>query len=151
MISLRHNHKKIETLKSKERDALYAENPIGDDDWFYKDSDSLCFEAVYFNPDSTAGGQYVIMTLPYELISDAVEQTNSPEEFFAFLEDRASNTELVDITDGGFRSAMESYKERPADFVGRSAAVMMSLIKAVASEVDDPVLNAYIEEIEEVK
>lgn len=62
-----------EVVQQEKLDAFYAENPIGDDDWFYNHPDSMTFEAVYFNPDSTAGGQYVIMTLPYELISDAVE------------------------------------------------------------------------------
>lgn len=159
MISLHQNRMKIEVPKVQEdehmrrvgRDVLYAENPIGDDDWFYKHPDSMCFEAVYFNPDSTDGGQYVIMTLPYELISDAAERTDSAETFFAFLEERASSTELVDITDGNFRAVMESYKGRPADFIGRSAAVMLSLIKTVASEVDDPVLTACIKEIEAEK
>ncbi len=128
-----HFRKELENA-SGERDVLYAENPIGDDDWFYKRPDSMCFEAVYFNPDSTDGGQYVIMTLPYELISDAAERTNSSEAFFAFLEERASRTELVDITDGNFRAVMDSYKRRPADFIGRSAAVMLSLIKTVAKK-----------------
>ena len=135
-----------EVVQQEKLDAFYAENPIGDDDWFYNHPDSMTFEAVYFNPDSTAGGQYVIMTLPYELISDAVEQTNDTEAFFEYLEERASYTELVDITDKDFRATMESYKSRPADFVGRSDNVMTSLIKTVASEVEDPVLNAYIEE-----
>ena len=107
----------------------------------------MTFEAVYFNPDSNAGGQYVVMTLPYELISDAVEQTNDRESFFEFLEERASHTELVDITDEDFRATMESYKSRPADFIGRSDGVMTSLITTVAKEVvDDPVLSSYIEE-----
>ena len=55
------------------------------------------FEAVYFNPDSNAGGQYVIMTLPYELISDAVEQTNDRESFFEFLALRLQQLEFVQI------------------------------------------------------
>ena len=135
-----------EVVNKEKLDALYAENPIGDDDWFYHHPDSMTFEAVYFNPDSTAGGQYVIMTLPYELISDAVEQTNDTQSFFEFLEERASHTELVDITDEDFRATMESYKSRPADFVGRSDEVMDTLIKTVAKEVDDPVLSSYIEE-----
>ena len=101
----------------------------------------MTFEAVYFNPDSAAGGQYVIMTLPYELISDAVEQTNDTQSFFEYLEERASHTELVDITDEDFRATMESYKNRTADFVGRSDEVMTSLIQTVAKEVDDPVLS----------
>ncbi len=159
MISLLHNRKKIEVpkvqederMRRAERDVLYAENPIGDDDWFYKRPDAMCFEAVYFNPDSTDGGQYVIMTLPYELISDAAERTDSAETFFAFLEERASRTELVDITDGNFCAVMDSYKRHPADFIGRSAAVMLSLIKTVASEVEDPVLAAFIKEIESEK
>lgn len=135
-----------EVVNKEKLDALYAENPIGDDDWFYHHPDSMTFEAVYFNPDSTAGGQYVIMTLPYELISDAVEQTNDTQSFFEFLEERASHTELVDITDEDFRATMESYKSRPADFIGRSNEVMDTLIKTVAKEVDDPVLTSYIEE-----
>lgn len=135
-----------DVVNKEKLDALYAENPIGDDDWFYHHPDSMTFEAVYFNPDSTAGGQYVIMTFPYELISDAVEQTNDTQSFFEFLEERASHTELVDITDEDFRATMESYKSRPADFVGRSGEVMDTLIKTVAKEVEDPVLSSYIEE-----
>lgn len=135
-----------DVVTKEKLDALYAENPIGNDDWFYHHPDRMSFEAVYFNPDSNAGGQYVIMTLPYELISDAVEQTNSTQDFFAFLEERASYTELVDITDEDFRATMESYKSRPADFIGRSDEVMDTLIKTVAKEVDDPVLTSYIEE-----
>ncbi len=135
-----------DVVQKEKLDALYAENPIGNDDWFYHHPDSMTFEAVYFNPDSNAGGQYVIMTLPYELISDAVEQTNDAQSFFEFLEERASHTELVDITDEDFRATMESYKNRTADFVGRSDEVMTSLITNVAKEVDDPVLSSYIEE-----
>ena len=135
-----------DVVAKEKLDALYAENPIGDDDWFYNHPDRMCFEAVYFNPDSNAGGQYVIMTLPYELISDAVEQTNEPQDFFAFLEERASYTELVDITDEDFRATMESYKSRPADFIGRSNEVMTSIIQSVAKEVDDPVLSDYVKE-----
>ena len=135
-----------DVVQKEKLDALYAENPIGNDDWFYHHPDSMTFEAVYFNPDSNAGGQYVIMTLPYELISDAVEQTNDAQSFFEFLEKRASHTELVDITDEDFRATMESYKNRTADFVGRSDEVMTSLITTVAKEVDDPVLSSYIEE-----
>ena len=132
-----------DVVNKEKLDALYAENPIGDDDWFFHHPDTMTFEAVYFNPDSTAGGQYVIMTLPYELISDAVEQTNDTQSFFEFLEERASHTELVDITDEDFRATMESYKNRTADFVGRSDEVMTSLITTVAKEVDDPVLSFY--------
>ena len=135
-----------DVVQKEKLDALYAENPIGSDDWFYHHPDTMTFEAVYFNPDSNAGGQYVIMTLPYELISDAVEQTNDRESFFEFLEERASHMELVDITDEDFRATMESYKSRPADFIGRSDEVMTSLITTVAKEVDDPVLSSYIEE-----
>ena len=135
-----------DVVQKEKLDALYAENPIGDDDWFFHHPDTMTFEAVYFNPDSNAGGQYVIMTLPYELISDAVEQTNDRESFFEFLEERASHTELVDITDEDFRATMESYKNRTADFVGRSDEVMTALITTVAKEVGDPVLSSYIEE-----
>ena len=135
-----------DVVQKEKLDALYAENPIGNDDWFYHHPDTMTFETVYFNPDSNAGGQYVIMTLPYELISDAVEQTNDTQSFFEFLEERASHTELVDITDEDFRATMESYKNRTADFVGRSDEVMTSLITTVAKEVDDPILSSYIEE-----
>ena len=139
-----------DVVNKEKLDALYAENPIGDDDWFFHHPDTMTFEAVYFNPDSTAGGQYVIMTLPYELISDAVEQTNDTQSFFEFLEERASHTELVDITDEDFRATMESYKNRTADFVGRSDEVMTSLITTVAKEVDDPVLSSHIEDTTKV-
>jgi len=139
-----------DVVQKEKLDALYAENPIGDDDWFFHRPDTMTFEAVYFNPDSNVGGQYVIMTLPYELISDAVEQTNDTQSFFEYLEERASHTELVDITDEDFRATMESYKNRTADFVGRSDEVMTSLIQTVAKEVEAPVLSSHIEDTTKV-
>lgn len=135
-----------EVVQKEKLDALYAENPIQDEDWFYHHPDRQAFEAVYFNPDSVAGGQYVIMTLPYELISDAVEQTNDTKSFFEFLEQRASYTELVDITDDDFRATMESYKNRPADFIGHSEEVRNALIATVAKEIEDPVLQSPTDE-----
>lgn len=132
-------------------DALYAENPIGDDDWFYNHPDKQAFEAVYFNPDSNAGGQYVIMTLPYDLIKDAARQTNDAQRFFEMLEERASYTELVDITDKNFRDTMESYKNSPADYVGRTDDVMSSLVSQCGREAKTTSMSDYASRIAERK
>lgn len=138
-------------LQAAKIDALYAENPIGDDDWFYNHPDKQAFEAVYFNPDSNAGGQYVIMTLPYDLIKDAARQTNDAQLFFAMLEERASYTELVDITDKNFRDTMESYKNSPADYVGRTDDVMSSLVSQCGREAKTTSMSDYASRIAERK
>ena len=138
-------------LQAAKIDALYAENPIGDDDWFYNHPDRQAFEAVYFNPDSNAGGQYVIMTLPYDLIKDAARQTNDAKSFFEMLEERASYTELVDITDKNFRDTMESYKNSPADYVGRTEDVMSSLVSECRRGEKTTSLSGYAARIAEMK
>jgi virulence-associated protein VapD len=139
-------------LQAAKINALYAENPIGDDDWFYNHPDRQAFEAVYFNPNSNAGGQYVIMTLPYDLIKDAARQTNDAQLFFAMLEERASYTELVDITDKkNFRATMESYRNQPADFVGRTDSVMRSLVERSSREEKTASMSDYASRIAERK
>jgi len=131
-----------DVVQKEKLDALYAENPIGSNDWFYHHPDTMTFEAVYFNPDSNAGGQYVIMTLPYELIKEAFEETSDTPSFFEYLEEQAS-TQLVDIDSEDFRSAMEAYKQQPADIIGRTddtlsylSGIAIPPIKIVEAEVD---------------
>lgn len=138
-------------LQAAKIDALYAENPIGGEDWFYNHPDRQAFEAVYFNPDSNTGGQYVVMTLPYDLIKDAARQTNDARLFFEMLEERASYTELVDITDEEFRATMENYRNQPADFVGRTDSVMRSLVEHSSREEKTASMSDYVSRIAERK
>ena len=36
------------------------------------------FEAIHYNPDSNAGGQFVVLHIPYELIAEAKVLLNEP-------------------------------------------------------------------------
>lgn len=132
------SHKPEERIK-----AIIDEDPVGPDDRFYRYPDTETFEAVYFNPDSDAGGQYVIMWLPYKVILDASEQTNDAQTFFESLEAQSSYTELLDVTDANFCVAMENYKNRSADFIGRTNEVMTGLIAAAREHMkqDEPYEN----------
>lgn len=101
-----------------ERDRLWAENPVGERDWYFNSPERGEVFAVHFNPDSYAGGQYVQMYIPYELILEAAKE-NSSEAFFDLINERAKQ-ELVDIDTPEFKELMEHYKTVQPDFVYES-------------------------------
>lgn len=116
-------------------------------DRWYLQKEAMIFTDVYYNPDATSGGQLVIMIVPYECISDAVERTNTVQGFFDYLEEVA-NIELIDITDQFFDAVIKDYQDLSPILIGRSDEVMLLMIKIVAEEVEtDDVLNSYLEEV----
>lgn len=56
---------------------------------------------IYYNPDSTAGGQYVIIYITKSDVEDAMLNSDNTDEFFKMLEE-SCYTELIDITDNAF-------------------------------------------------
>lgn len=81
------------------------------------------FSHIYYNPDSTAGGQLVYNEIPYELIREAYTTVSSVEEFFEYLESSCKQY-LTDIGTVDFSQSFWNFATSEADFEGRSEATM---------------------------
>lgn len=101
--------------------------PIGDDDYYYHRPDLGAFEAIYYNPDSTAGGQFVVLTLPYDLILEAKEHSDALTEFYEYLDSNAS-IGLVDLGTPLYEDYLIEYAEPHPDHIGRTEKTMQALI-----------------------
>lgn len=101
--------------------------PIGNDDYYFHHPDSEMFEAIYYNPDADAGGQFVVMQLSYRLIMDAAEHTDSQMDFYEYL-DSCAVIELVDLGTLEFDAILNSYADPHPDFIGRTEENMKQLI-----------------------
>lgn len=108
--------------------------PIGDDDYYFHRPDVGEFEAVYYNPDAAAGGQFVFAHLPYELITEAKTNTDSTDGFFEYLDEHAK-TELVDLGTPEYDAVLEEYAAPHPERIGRSEDTMNTLVSQAESEV----------------
>ncbi len=101
--------------------------PIGDEDYYFHRPGMGEFEAIYYNPDSNAGGQFVVLHIPYELITEAKANSNSPDGFYEYIDSKAS-TELIDAGTQEFADYLEAYAEPEPDYIGRSEETMQALL-----------------------
>ena len=85
------------------------------------------FEAIYYNPDATAGGQFVVLHIPYELIAEAKANSNALDGFYEYIDSKA-NTELIDAGTQEFADYLEAYAEPEPDYMGRTEETMQALI-----------------------
>ena len=108
--------------------------PIGDDDYYFHRPDVGEFEAVYYNPDAAAGGQFVFAHLPYDLITEAKANTDSTDGFFEYLDEHAK-TELVDLGTPEYDTVLEEYAAPQPERIGRSEDTMNTLVSQAESEV----------------
>lgn len=104
----------------------------GYDDAFFIDRDNESVTWMYYNPDSNAGGQYVINTLSFDEIQEAAREYESAEDFFDYLGSIA-NQELADVGTEWFEDAESQFSEQP-DFTDCTKVTMKSLV-AAATEV----------------
>ena len=74
----------------------------------------LGFEEIYFNPDSSAGGQLVYNKYPYALIREAAK-TGNVEDFFQYLNDNCTQYN-VDVDNENFLDYAEDFITEEADF-----------------------------------
>ena len=127
--------KRIE--KVAEREKSHADpntTPIGDDDYYFHRPDVGEFEAVYYNLDATAGGQFVFAHLPYDLIAEAKAATDSTDGFFEYLDEHAK-TELVDLGTPEYDAVLKEYTDPHPERIGRSEDTMNTLVSQAESEV----------------
>ena len=125
------DHLKAEILPSEEKAAAIEADPnttpIGDEDYYFHRPGMGEFEAIYYNPDANAGGQFVVLHLSYELIAEAKENSSSVSEFYEYLDSEAY-TELIDLGTQEFTDYLEAYAEPSPDFIGRTEETMQALI-----------------------
>ena len=132
------DHLKAEAIPS-ERITVDDPNttPIGDDDYYFHRPGMGEYEAIYYNPDAKAGGQFVVLHLSYELIAEAKENSNTAAEFYEYLDSKA-NTELIDLGTQEFTDYLDAYAEPSPDFIGRSEETMQALISQAKNELKIP-------------
>lgn len=135
------DHLKVKGLPSEEKMEIAPNTtPIGDDDYYFHRPGMGEFEAIYYNPDSTAGGQFVIQHLSYELIAEAKENSSSAEEFYEYLDSKAY-TELIDLGTQEFSDYLEAYAEPSPDFIGRTEKTMQALVAQAENKLKVPVYD----------
>ena len=110
--------------------------PIGEIDYFFHRPEAEEYEAIYYNPDAVAGGQFVILHLPYDLIAEAKGKTETAEDFFDFLDGHAY-TELIDLGTPEYAEMLIEYAEPMPDFIGRSEETMLALTERSSREVPE--------------
>ena len=123
--------------KAAEREKSHADpntTPIGDDDYYFHRPDAGEFEAIYYNPDATAGGQFVFAHLPYNLITEAKTATDSTDGFFEYLDEHAK-TELIDFGTPEYDAVLKEYADPHPERIGRSEDTMNTLVSQAVSEV----------------
>lgn len=105
---------------SKDTEQNLEDIPIHDGkDYFYNRPEVNAVEGIYYNPDATSGGQFVRAQYPYSLIAEANNRTESVEQFFSYLNDRA-RTELIDRGTAEYENMMRDLKNSNPLAVGRS-------------------------------
>lgn len=110
--------------------------PIGEIDYFFHRPEAEEYEAIYYNPDAVAGGQFVILHLPYDLIAEAKGKTETAEDFFDFLDGHAY-TELIDLGTPEYAEMLIEYGEPMPDFIGRSEETMLALTERSSREIPE--------------
>lgn len=122
------DHLKVKELPP-EKEIAYDPNttPIGDEDYYFHRPGMGKFEAIYYNPDSNAGGQFVVLHIPYKLIEEAKANSNSVSGFYEYLDSKAY-TELIDVGTQEFSDYLEAYAEPEPDYIGRTEETMQALI-----------------------
>ena len=110
--------------------------PIGEIDYFFHRPEAEEYEAIYYNPDAVAGGQFVILHLPYDLIAEAKGKTETAEDFFDFLDGHAY-TELIDLGTPEYAEMLIEYAEPMPDFIGRSEETMLALTERASREIPE--------------
>ena len=106
-------------------------NPLlpdsGPDDRFYIDPQKDTVTWIYYNGNSSAGGQYVISEIPYSLIDEAHAAADNTEAFFDYFYGDCRQY-LVDINTPEFAEADRHFEAAPYSFGGCTEETMNALV-----------------------
>ena len=97
------------------------------EDVFFADKENKTVTWMYYNPDSNAGGQYVINTITFDEVKEAAQKHKSADDFFDYLGSIA-NQELADVGTEWFEDAEAEFHKTP-DLTDCSPATMAVLIE----------------------
>ena len=97
------------------------------EDVFFVDKENKTVTWMYYNPDSNAGGQYVINTITFDEVKEAAQKHKSAGDFFDYLGSIA-NQELADVGTEWFEDAEAEFHKTP-DLTDCSPATMAVLIE----------------------
>lgn len=117
-----------ETLKAMDLAFVEQNYDKLDRDKFFKTTSG--FTEMYYNPDATAGGQIVELTIYNDDIIEAAKLHKNPKEFFSYLE-AVSKGVLYDVGTATFKETAQDFISGKADFEGESKKSMYGLMKAV--------------------
>jgi len=110
--------------------------PIEGIDYFFYDGFLEEFKAVYFNPDSNAGGQFVIQHFPLDFIKDELREANyyntpisefNVEGFFDCMQSKAK-TFLIDVNEPEFAYYLKEYSNPQPDAMGYTVDTIKKMI-----------------------
>ena len=97
------------------------------EDVFFVDKENKTVTWMYYNPDSNAGGQYVINTTTFDEVEEAAQKHKSADDFFDYLGSIANQT-LADVGTEWFEEADNAFKQIP-DLTGCTSATMEALLE----------------------
>ena len=103
------------------------EQKTGYEDAFFINREQETVTWMYFNSDSSAGGQYVTNTLSFDEIRNAAQNYKSADEFFDYLGSVANQT-LADVGTEWFEEAENVFRQTP-DFTECTTETMEALIE----------------------
>lgn len=115
-----------ELLKYKNMKLVKANSLEASKDKLFKTENGV--REVYYNPDSSAGGQLVYNEFSFELIKEAYNAcSNNQEAFFNYLQENCKQY-LIDVDYPDFNNYFEEFVQTKADFEGYSAKTMKGLL-----------------------
>ncbi len=103
---------------------------IGKDKFFKRDYGLM---EVYFNPDSTEGGQFVTHYIDIDDMREAAKHHGKSRDFFSNIAE-VSKCELCDVGTADFRSYAEWFMGAKADFEGCTDKTMKAIKKYAGVE-----------------
>ena len=121
-----------ETLKAMDLAFVEQNYDKIDCDKFFKTTNG--FIEMYYNPDATAGGQIVELTIYNDDIIEAAKLHKNPKDFFSHIE-MVSKGALYDVGTATFKETAQDFINSKADFEGCTKKTMNGLMKAAGVKV----------------
>jgi hypothetical protein len=123
------------------QDYVAAHRAVFEQEKFFLNADDSGVTAVYYNPDSDAGGQLVYNRISKGLPAEAFNHGTGQEAWEHI--DVCAKQYLLDIGSPDFMSAAIDFTENPGDFAGRSKETPDVLAErmGIAQEQSGPVME----------
>ena len=103
------------------------------DRFYVTDETWTRIEQIYYNPDADSGSQYVVNVFYGADILEALKETTSAYNFFAFLEENCKQY-LYDVGDDNYEEFRNKYENEQPSFEGESFNSMLILCRLALIE-----------------